>query len=61
MKPFSAIAATFLALIALLQLGRLLLGWEVLVEGVAIPVWCSGVAAVLVGTLAAMLWRESRR
>jgi membrane protein implicated in regulation of membrane protease activity len=61
MKPFTAIAVAFLSLMALLQLGRFLLGWEIVVHGVAIPVWFSGIAFVVVGALAAMLWRESRR
>ena len=61
MKPFTAIAVAFLSLMALLQLGRFLLGWEILVHGLAIPVWFSGVAFVVVGALAAMLWRESRQ
>jgi membrane protein implicated in regulation of membrane protease activity len=61
MKPFSAIAVAFLSLMALLQLSRFLLGWEILVQGMAIPVWFSGIAFVIVGALAAMLWRESRR
>lgn len=61
MKPFAAITVAFLTLIALLQLGRFLSGWEVTVQGVAIPGWVSGIAFVIVGALAAMLWRESRR
>lgn len=61
MKPFTAVTVALLALIALLQLVRFLLGWEVSVHGVAIPVWASGVAFAVVGALAAMLWRESRR
>ena len=61
MKPFAAIAVVFLSLIALLQLVRFLLGWVVTVHGVTIPAWVSGIAFVVAGTLAAMLWRESRR
>ena len=60
MKPFGAIAVAFLSLMAILQLTRLLVGWEVTVQGVAIPLWFSGCAFVLVGALAVMLWRESR-
>lgn len=61
MKPFARLAVLFLALLALLQLGRVLLGWPVLVAGTAVPLWASAVAAVVAGGLAAMLWRESRR
>ena len=61
MRPFTTVAVAFLALVAVLQLIRFLLGWEVSVRGVAIPVWASGIAFAVVGALAAMLWRESRR
>ena len=60
MKLFTAISVAFLSLMALLQLSRFLLGWEILVQGMAIPVWSSGIAFVIVAALAAMLWRESR-
>ena len=61
MKPFTMLAVVFLALIALLQLTRFLLGWEVTIHGFVVPVWVSGIAFVIAGGLAAMLWRESRR
>jgi hypothetical protein len=60
MKPFTTIAILFLVLIALVQATRFLLGWEVTIHGVVIPVWLSGIAFVIAGGLAAMLWRESR-
>jgi len=60
MKPFTTLAVFILSLIAVLQLTRFVQGWEVSVDGVTIPVWVSGVAFVIVGGIAAMLWRESR-
>jgi hypothetical protein len=60
MKPFTATTAVLLALIALLQLARFILGWEVTVNGVSVPVWASGIAFLIAGGLASMLWRESR-
>ena len=60
MKPFTQIAAVVLSLVALVQLARVVLGWEVIVNGLSIPVWVSGVAVVIAGGLAVMLWRESR-
>ncbi len=60
MKPFTTLAVVFLSLIAILQLTRFVQGWPVTVNGVAIPVWASGLAFVVVAFLAAMLWRESR-
>lgn len=60
MKPFTVIAVVVFSLIAILQLTRLILGWEVSVNEVHIPAWVSGIAFVIAGGLAAMLWRETR-
>jgi hypothetical protein len=61
MKPFSLIAALVLGLVALAQLLRLVLGWSVVVNGFAIPLWASAVAFLVAAGLAAMVWREARR
>jgi hypothetical protein len=60
MKPFTSLACLLLALIALLQLTRVVLGWDVAVNGVHVPLWASGVAAFVTGGLSALVWRESR-
>lgn len=61
MKPFSLIAAAVLALVALLQLLRVIQGWSVVVGGLAIPLWASALACLIAAVLAAMVWREARR
>lgn len=61
MKPFTHVAVALLALIAILQLIRFILGWEITVNGLVIPVWLSAIAFVITGGLAAMIWREARR
>ena len=61
MKPFTTVAIVFLGLLALMQLTRVLLGWVVVVNGIAIPLWASAVAALVAGSLAVLLWRESHR
>jgi hypothetical protein len=55
MKPFTLIAIVVFSLVAILQLTRLVLGWEVSVNGLAIPLWASGVALVVATGLAVML------
>jgi len=60
-KPFTLIAVVLFSLIALLQLLRFGLGWEVAVNGVTVPVWVSGIAFVIAAGLALMVWREMRR
>ena len=60
MKTFTTIAVIVFALVALVQLLRFVLGWEVVVNGVSIPVWASGIAFVVAAALAILLWREAR-
>ena len=60
MKPFTAVAVFVFSLVALLQLLRVTLGWEVTVNGIFIPLWASVIACVVAATLAFMLWRETR-
>ena len=59
-KPFTITSVALFSLIALLQLLRFTLGWEVTVNGVSIPVWVSGIAFVIAAGLAVMIWRETR-
>jgi len=54
------LAAGVFALVATAHLVRLLLGWDVFVAGVSIPLWVSGVGVIVPGGLAVMLMRESR-
>ncbi len=60
-KPFTTTAVIVLSLIALLQLLRFLLRWEVTLNGAVVPVWLSGIAFVVAGGLAVMVWREIGR
>ena len=59
MKPFTVISIVVFSLVAILQAIRVVQGWEVSINGVAIPVWASGIAFVVAGGLALMLWREN--
>jgi hypothetical protein len=60
-KPFTVIAIVLLSLIALLQLLRFILGWEVTVHGMSVRVWASGIAFVVAAGLAVMVWLEMRK
>ena len=59
-KPFTLVAVVVFSVVSLLQLLRLLLGWAITINGIAIPPWASGVAFVVAAGLAAMVWRERR-
>ena len=50
-----------LGFIAVAQLARLLLGWEILVNGMAVPLWPSAVATLLFGAVSVLAWRERSR
>jgi hypothetical protein len=60
MKPFTAIAIVLFAVVAIAHVLRLFAGWEVIVNGLEIPVWLSLPASIVAAGLAAMLWREAR-
>jgi hypothetical protein len=57
-QPFTLAAVAVFSIIALVQLLRLLMGWEVTIQGLAVPLWASGVAVVVAGGLAVTVWRE---
>jgi hypothetical protein len=60
MKPFTAATLVILALVAIVHVLRLLLGWSVTINGTDIPMWVSAVAFVITAGLAVGLWRETR-
>jgi hypothetical protein len=60
MKPFTTAASVVFSLVALAQLLRVALGWEVMVGGLLIPLWVSAIACLIAATLAVMVWRENR-
>jgi hypothetical protein len=55
------VAAPLFGFIAVVQALRFLQAWPVNVNGFEVPVWASAIAAVLFGTIAALLWREGGR
>ena len=61
MKPFTRLAVVVFSLVALVQLLRVVLGWEVSIAGAAIPAWASVIAFLVATTLAVMVQRELRR
>ena len=61
MKTSSLLAMIVLALVALAHVVRLALGGQVTIGGVALPMWASGVGALLSGGAAVLLWRDRAR
>jgi hypothetical protein len=59
-KP-TTVATVVFALVAVAQLIRIALGWDVTVNGISIPQWVSVIACMVAAALAFALWREPRR
>jgi hypothetical protein len=60
MKPFTTVAVVVFSLIAVAQLLRVILGLDVAIDGVHVPLWASVVASVVAAGLAVMVSREAR-
>jgi hypothetical protein len=60
MKPATTISMLVLAMVAVGHLLRLVLGVEIRVGGILIPLWVSVIACVVPAGLAVALWRENR-
>jgi len=60
MKPVTTIVVVVFALVAVVHLIRIIQGWEVIVNGITMPLWVSVVGAIIAGGLAILLWREAR-
>lgn len=61
MKPFTTIAVVVFGLVGIAHLFRLLLGWEVTLNGNLVPMWVSVLGFLIPAGLSVMLWREARR
>ena len=57
MRRYTLVSGLFLTLLTCVQLLRLLLRWPVRVAGIDVPLWASGIAAVIVGSLAIWAFR----
>ena len=52
MRRYVLVSTVFFDLLTLMQLIRLFMRWPIYVAGVNIPLWASGVAVLVVGSLA---------
>ena len=59
-KSYAQLAAAIFALIALLQFLRALSGWEITINGAAVPVWLSWIACAVGAVLALFGFTASR-
>lgn len=61
MRTYVLVSTIFFDLLTLAQLLRLFLRWPVFVAGVNVPLWVSGIAVVIVGSLAVSGMRVLRK
>ena len=57
MRKYVLLSAVIFDAMTALQLARLALRWPVVVNGFGVPLWVSGVAAVIVGAMAVWAMR----
>ena len=60
-RTFCTLAAAIFALIALLQLIRIVMGWSVTLNGVDAPFWASWIAVTVAGALSLVGFRAATR
>ncbi|MEP6550512.1 MAG: hypothetical protein ABJB95_04980 [Gemmatimonadales bacterium] len=61
MRHYELVSGIVFTVISLAQLTRTLLGWPVQVDGVNVPVWLSGIAFLITGSLAVWAFRSAGR
>jgi hypothetical protein len=59
-RPFTWIAATIFALLALLHIYRVITHFQIVLGSHVIPLWCSYVGIIVPAFLSWMLCREAR-
>jgi hypothetical protein len=60
MRRYIVVSGLFFALLTLVQVLRLLRQWPVRVDGVDVPLWASGVAALVAASLTFWAFRTAR-
>ena len=60
MKIATRIAVLLLSLVAVFHILRLVLGWELIIDGWSAPMWASYLGVAIPGGLAFFMYREHR-
>src|SRR3989449_8799849 len=59
-KPFTTIAIVIFSLVAVLHALPLILGWEVVFNGLVMPMWVSVVGSIVAGGPVPLAWRRAK-
>ncbi|MEE9165718.1 MAG: hypothetical protein V3U15_05590 [Nitrospinota bacterium] len=60
-KPFTIIAIVVFSFVSCMHLFRLFFEWEIILNGLVVPLWFSVLGFVIAAGLAVMLWREAQK
>jgi hypothetical protein len=60
-KTFCTLAAAIFAVIALLQLIRIVMEWSISLNGIDVPFWASWIAVMVAGALSFVGFRATMR
>ncbi len=58
MRRYELASGVTFTLVALAQLTRVVLGWQLQIDGFNVPMWCSGVGFLVSGSLAIWAFRS---
>ena len=61
MHRYEQVSGTIFAIVSLVQLTRIVLGWPVQIDLFTVPIWFSGVAFLVTGGLALWAFRSAGR
>lgn len=61
MRRYELVSGILFTILSLAQLTRTVLGWPVQVDGVNVPLWLSGIAFLIAGSLAIWAFRSAGR
>ena len=57
MRRYEQVSGTIFAIVSLVQLTRILMGWPVQIDLFTVPLWFSGVAFIVTGALSIWAFR----
>lgn len=60
MSTARTLSIALFGLVALAHLLRLVMGWEVIIDGWNSPMWISALGVLIPASLATMLWKETQ-
>jgi len=60
-RSYCQLAAAIFALVAVIQLLRILMGWPISINGLAIPIWASWIVVVVAGGVSVLGFRAAGR